>query len=72
MEVFKPLKPVIHILFDGSEKEYGSIGEAAQKTGISRTTISRMCNKQRVYKRWHDGSFFRFKHEWHITQKLKL
>lgn len=72
MNKFKPFKPVIHIFFDGTEKEYESITEAALKTGVSRTVISNMCNKKRVYKMWKDGSSFRFKNEWHITKNLKI
>lgn len=72
MNKFKATKPVIQILYDGTEIEFESISEASIQTGVSRSVISKMCNNKRCYKMWRDGSMFRFKHDWHITENLKI
>lgn len=72
MEKFRAIKPVLQTLYDGTEIEFESISEASVKTGVSRTVISKMCNNKRTYRMWRDGCSFRFKHEWHITENLKI
>jgi len=72
MEKFKPVKPVVWVLYSGNEITFNSIKEASVKSGISRNVISKMCNDHQIYKYWKDGSYFRFLHDWHKVQNIKI